>query len=386
LPDLNSHGDINAELRQTINDCSKLGLAKTIWQADDQESAVAVVQAELEKMGLEEPYSSVHEILDALFSPLNLNSHLDMVEPSQPESRLLSFRREEYAFLRNPLDEPVYAPELRIIQASVAEDISGWFSRVNLVERLQETRAFFGFDRISQSQNPLDEMPDSAMQQLFREPPKDVAQRWLPAIKVFGEGIYLEFNEDQLRQWQTDNAEWIKDRLTDDFVKRIGDVYQTLPPVGALDREWASRYLLVHSTAHILINQLVYECGYSSAALRERLFVSSDPRSPMASFLIYTAAGDSEGTLGGLVRLGREDRLNGVVKKALARAGWCSADPICSENLGGQGARLANLSACHACMLLPETACETINHGLDRAMLIGTPESPEVGYFSVAPE
>jgi hypothetical protein len=122
---------------------------------------------------------------------------------------------------------------------------------------------------------------------------------------------------------------------------------------------WASRYLLVHSLAHVLINQFVFECGYSTASLRERLYVSADANAPMAGILIYTAAGDSEGTLGGLVRLGRQERLGPVVRRALSRASWCSADPVCSENLGGQGSRLANLAACHACVLLPETSCET---------------------------
>ena len=102
----------------------------------------------------------------------------------------------------------------------------------------------------------------------------------------------------------------------------------------------------------------------------------------MAGILIYTAAGDSEGTLGGLVRLGRPDRLAPVVNRALNRASWCSADPVCSENLGGQGSRLANLAACHACILLPETSCETINQGLDRSMIVGTPDNRQTGWMS----
>jgi hypothetical protein len=102
----------------------------------------------------------------------------------------------------------------------------------------------------------------------------------------------------------------------------------------------------------------------------------------MAGFLIYTAAGDAEGTLGGLVRLGRAERLSLVVKRALDRASWCSADPVCSEHLGGQGSRLANLAACHACVLLPETSCETINQGLDRAMIVGTPDARTGGFLS----
>lgn len=205
---------------------------------------------------------------------------------------------------------------------------------------------------------------------------------WLPAVEVFGEGIYLEIDETRLGEWQESNSKWLSNRLDDGFITRLASELKTLPPLDAVDRDWASRYLLVHTFAHVLINQLVFECGYSTAALRERLYVSSDTDAPMAGILIYTAAGDSEGTLGGLVRLGRPDRLWPVIQRALGRASWCSADPICSEHLGGQGSRLANLAACHACVLLPETSCETINQGLDRAMIIGTPEARPRGFMA----
>ena len=220
------------------------------------------------------------------------------------------------------------------------------------------------------------------MSQLFRKPPTEPLSRWLPAVEVFGEGIYMEFRDGAITQWQQAKSAWLKDRLNDAFLVRLGGIVQTLPPSGPVTRDWASKYLLLHSFAHALINQLVFECGYSTAALRERLYVSTDAAAPMAGLLIYTAAGDSEGTMGGLVRLGRPERLVGVIKRALNRISWCSSDPVCSENLGGQGSQLANLAACHACILLPETSCETINHGLDRAMLVGTPEARVHGFFA----
>ena len=164
------------------------------------------------------------------------------------------------------------------------------------------------------------------------------------------------------------------------FVTRLLEVVRELSPGKAVDWKWASRYLLVHSLAHILINQLVFECGYSSAALRERLYIS-DGIAPMAGILIYTASGDSEGTLGGLVQLGYPERMIQIFQRAISRASWCSADPVCSEQTGGNGTRRANLAACHACLLLPETACETINHGLDRAMVVGLPEERNRGFF-----
>jgi hypothetical protein len=296
------------------------------------------------------------------------------------ESRLLAFRRDEYDVLRNPVDDSVSTPDLRVISTTVPTTLATWIDRVNLVERLKETRAFYGFDRLRPGVSTLENMPDSAMEQLFLTPPKG-ANQWLPAIEAFGEGIYIELNEEAIQQWQSQNADWHKSRISNNFIARLVEIPQAL--VGSeKDLAWATRYLLVHTLAHVIINQLVFECGYSTAALRERIFVSSDTNSPMAAFMIYTAAGDSEGTLGGLVRLGRPENLGQVFQRALSRASWCSADPVCSENLGGTGSQLVNLAACHACVLLPETSCETINHGLDRSMIIGTPDNRTVGFLS----
>jgi hypothetical protein len=273
-------------------------------------------------------------------------------------------------------------PDLRVIPSAVPNELDGVVARVTLVERLRETRAFYGFSRLEPQTIPPAEMPDAAIRQLFRHLPSDMTDRWLPAITVFGEGIYLELSEQRLLDWQHQNQSWLAARLSDDFILRLQALHQAMAPVGVEGRRWASRFLLVHSLAHILINQLVFECGYSTASLRERLYISADAAAPMAGILIYTSAGDSEGTMGGLVRLGRPERLGAIVRRAISRASWCSADPVCSENLGGQGSRQVNLAACHSCVLLPETSCETINQGLDRAMLVGTPEDRSPGYLS----
>jgi len=301
--------------------------------------------------------------------------------PQIADSDMLAFRRAEFNIIRQKIDDPVRIPNLRIIPTPVSPGLESWILRVNLVERLRETRVFHGFSRLEPSSGFPSDMPLSSMKQLFRHPPTAQQDRWLPAIEVFGEGIYLELVEKRILEWQIANQSWLKKRLNEGFMNRLAGEANTLPPCESVDWRWASRYLLIHSLSHILLNQLVFDCGYSTAALRERLYISSDEVAPMAGILIYTAAGDSEGTLGGLVRLGRPDRLGHVFERALSRASWCSADPICSENLGGTGARLANLAACHACVLLPETSCETINHGLDRAMVVGTPGDDEARGF-----
>ena len=120
-----------------------------------------------------------------------------------------------------------------MIPSQPPPDLAGWFEKVNLVERLRETRVFYGFDRLQPSPAPLAGMPDSAMTQLFRDPPNQPQERWLPAIEVFGEGIYIELREDRIRQWQQDNDAWLQERLSDQFLLRLQDVFQTLPPAAS---------------------------------------------------------------------------------------------------------------------------------------------------------
>jgi hypothetical protein len=382
LPDLQENDNAVTEIRNEIEqDPGTCGIARTLWNMNDKSGAVALVQNSLQRRGLSRDQAQVEAALESLLAPSSAFISTG-VQPATPEIEMLAFRRAEFNVIREEVNDENRIPNLRVIPAQVPSDLVGWLCKVNLVERLRETRVFYGFDRLEASTQPLVGMPQSAMAQLFRTPPPQPQDRWLPAIEVFGEGIYLELGEERINQWQQSNSEWLNARLDDQFVNRLNDVFQTLPPLSGANRIWASRYLLVHTLAHILINQFVFECGYSTASLRERLYISADSTAPMAGILIYTAAGDSEGTLGGLVRLGRPERLGDVVRRALSRASWCSADPVCSENLGGQGSRLANLAACHACTLLPETSCETVNQGLDRGMLVGTPDDREPGWMS----
>ena len=101
----------------------------------------------------------------------------------------------------------------------------------------------------------------------------------------------------------------------------------------------------------------------------------------MAGILIYTASGDSEGTLGGLVRQGRPDAFPSILKKAINNARICSNDPVCIMS-HGQGRESLNLAACHTCALLPETCCEERNAFLDRGMIVGTFENKSLGFWN----
>jgi hypothetical protein len=118
--------------------------------------------------------------------------------------------------------------------------------------------------------------------------------------------------------------------------------------------------------------------------MRERIYCdrkAETPDEPMNGVLIYTASGDSEGSLGGLVRQGKPGFLEAMLRSAIENAKWCSSDPICIDS-GGQGPDNCNLAACHNCALLPETCCEQSNRLLDRALLVGALDDPSIGFFA----
>lgn len=381
LPDLDEQDDSVLQLRNQIDRLPVVGTFKALWKMKMFDAALGGIGAELTKIGVAYDADKLQHALESLFVGEAIRWDSGTVHPANPETELIRFRRAEFNVLRAGIDDSMRSPSLRVLQGRVPDELTEWIERIGLVDRLCETRAFFGFDRLTPSSSPLEDMPGSALDQLFRAPPEG-AERWLPAVRVYGEGIYIELREERVRTWQREHSSWLNKRLTSDFVSRMEDSCWAQRPLEPGDRSWASRFLLVHSLAHLLINEFVFECGYSTASLKERLFVSSDPQAPMAAFLIYTAAGDSEGTLGGLVRLGEPKLLAAVFRRALTRASWCSADPVCSESLGGRGSRLANIAACHACTLLPETACETVNQGLDRGMVVGTPDQRGRGFLS----
>ncbi len=251
-------------------------------------------------------------------------------------------------------------------------DLDPYLERVRSVGVLRETRALRGFTRVRDNVLKL-----SAGKALLRRAPLPPVQDWLPAYVVKGEGIYFELDPARLAAWE-DRAE-VQARA-----QKITDHYeQAASQHGLQGRTLAPRFVLLHTLGHLLINELIFACGYSSASLRERLYVSNTARREMAGLLIYTAAGDSEGTMGGLVRMARPDSLWSVFSSAISDARWCSTDPVCMDaGAKGQGPDSCNLAACHGCALLPETSCEEFNRFLDRGLVIGTFADPTLGYFS----
>ncbi|MGW3790262.1 DrmB family protein [Micromonospora arida] len=222
-------------------------------------------------------------------------------------------------------------------------------SDIILVDRLREVRVLRGFRRHTM---------DTRI-------PADLGTRStsLPAVEVYGEGIFLVFDEENLRRWE----------LQTSVVRRATTLHKRF--AGSMHARWIEssptpRLVLLHTIAHLLMRQLAFDAGYPSSSLRERIYASTpDSDTPMAGVLIYTAAGDAEGTLGGLARSGEAGRLVTTIAATLAAARWCSLDPVCRESKS-QGPSGLSMAACHACTLVSETSCTMGNVLLDRTLVI----------------
>jgi hypothetical protein len=224
---------------------------------------------------------------------------------------------------------------------------------VVMAVRLREVRALTGFSRLEPA-GPI------------VKPDLGRGLDWLPAIEVFGEGIFLSLKEDAVSAWESGGPNSRAGLLS--RRRNASHAAFWLPEVSA-------RFTLLHTLAHLLIRQFAFDSGYSSASLRERIYArAAASGAPEAGLLIYTAAGDAEGTLGGLVRLAEPLRLAPALLALLQRALWCANDPICRDSQG-QGLDALNLAACHACVLISETSCVYRNALLDRLMVAGDPST-----------
>lgn len=304
------------------------------------------------------PYDSVEKILR-----MNLLESKDV-----PEVTSIKYRFEEYMALTGEITIPANSSGDFSVRKYPGEQYSlPHIKSVSLVNKIRVVHALTGFSRI----NPVSQMSDNGFVSI-----KQPETQWYPAYEVRGEGIFIEFLQEDIDKWiESDpsigkRTQKIRSNYEKSFIKNIPSNMIT------------PKFIMLHTLSHLLITQLSFECGYSIASLSERIYCSEkEDGRVMAGILIYTASGDSEGTLGGLVRQGQPDAFPQIFKKAINNAKICSNDPICIMS-EGQGRDSLNLAACHTCALLPETCCEDNNVFLDRGMIIGTFNEKNIGFWN----
>jgi hypothetical protein len=241
--------------------------------------------------------------------------------------------------------------------------------RIVLVHRLREVVAQVGFTRFEAASPDIEGELEMGVRRaaLARE------ITWLPGIENKGEGLFLQFRREAIETW----------------FKRT-DVQQRGRQLKAGFDCWKSEhqgshrefpglpYLMLHSFSHILITAVSLECGYPASSIRERIYAL-----PSAGYgvLIYTGTSDAEGTLGGLIEVGR--RIHEHIEKALEMGELCSNDPVCAQHQpeNNHARRFLLGAACHGCLLIAETSCEQHNDFLDRALVVPTVDNLGVEFF-----
>src|SRR5579884_333775 len=289
-----------------------------------------------------------------------------------------SLRGPEWELFAHP-DPSLDTADFRLRPVGAPTAYATLLEQVVLVERLREVRALVGFTRIESPGDfdALGDVPPDRRAPLSRRPPT-----WLPAVEVRGEGLFIQFAEEAIQAW-LGRGDAVEQRKRDFFEAYRGWRFARGLD-SPLDQYPGIRYVLLHSFAHALIRQLALACGYAMASLRERIYARPPDADdgPMAGVLLYTAAPDSEGTLGGLVSLGEPLTLQRHVVQALEQAGLCASDPLCADHHPYQQGTTLHGAACYACLFLPETSCERGNKYLDRWVLAGTIAERRAAFFS----
>ena len=195
-------------------------------------------------------------------------------------------------------------------------------------------------------------------------------------LKEFLTPLVNKINEEGLKKWE--KLDSVKARSEKLYAGHQGwrNSRKLDPNVGYP----GIRYAMLHTFSHLLIRELALECGYNASSIRERIYSSNEDGKEMAGVLLYTAAADSDGTLGGLVELGKPEHLGRIISQALSRSEVCASDPLCSEHDPSED-RSLHLASCHACTLVAETSCERGNRYLDRALLVKTFDDSSAAYF-----
>ncbi len=232
------------------------------------------------------------------------------------------------------------------------------------VHRLREVSCIYGFTRFEPAPMANDELEDVGL--AVSGAPLAKNPDWLPAVERFGEGLFFQFDPVTLADWLTQPT--LQDRLAQlqagasawAVSQRAKGIQVT---ANRLKDRTRPEYVMAHSLAHALMTEVAIDCGYPASALNERIYVVPDrPSEPVrCGILIYTASAGNQGTLGGLVEI--TTRFGRVLTSALDRLRLCSGDPVCADHDPATSTddRTLHGAACHGCLLIAETSCETRN-------------------------
>jgi len=292
-----------------------------------------------------------------------LKSHVERLmvvqdDNSQPWDEPAARARELDTLGLDPASPPVVSRLLRLHRPqspnlSTYCQSGGMFSDVVAVDRLTETRVLDGFSRWRPA-STMDKTRSLALMWGGRQTRR--SNPWLPGFRVTGEGILFVLSPTALDHWDVKAGSPVR--------RSLNSEPETLSPAG----------IAAHTLAHAVMRTLADRSGYPLPGIRDRIYDLADGR---VAFLVYTADGDSFGTLGGVVEHAEGIKLASLINDSISSLQWCAQDPVCNS-MKADG-ELREEGACHHCVLVPETSCERFNNDLDRGKLVGAPDRSIVG-------
>ncbi len=299
----------------------------------------------------------------------DLSRHIDKAFPldtegSSPKWVPLEVRTEEFLQLTSS-DQPNFKSELLEFHEvnefgnSIFAGPEKIIERVVAVEKLAETRMLDGFSRWA----PKNPDPDSGIKQLWGTRPV-AGNVWLPGYRTTGEGILFVFSREHLSAWGQSNPVLLQGT----------ELFRT---VSMSENKLSLAGRVAHSFSHAVMKSLADRCGYPLPGLRDRIY---DLVEGTVGVLVYTADGDSLGTLGGVVEHAEGVLLESLISDALSESLWCAQDPVCNSSTSHDEFR--SPGACHHCILVPETSCEYFNSEIDRGLIHGSTDRKIKGLFS----
>lgn len=313
----------------------------------------------------EEGVTKIYELYFAGFTRAEFDDALQ--KRSKDIKEFAEIKQMEYDAITHHSD-PAYASNKKHFKAEeevVPNYLKKYFQRVIRITRLREVKVLLGFTRVDAPD------PDADVQANVVYLNKGKTEKWLPAAEINGEGIFIEFNKATIDSW-----------LNDEKLKALSERYAECYKEFCESKGWTmtvlrdARYVLMHTFAHLLIKQMAMSSGYSSSAIRERIYFGDK----MSGILLYTGSADKEGSLGGLVELGYINRLIPLMRDAFQEALLCTNDPECANNT--PAGNNSNGAACHSCCMISETACENGNRMLDRGLVVPINRREKQAYFN----
>lgn len=271
-----------------------------------------------------------------------------------------SIRKQEW----NTLIQPYFnesAIRFKSERVEIHPSLQPYFTAIHRVDSVPEIQVLKGFSRIDY----IDRFEEGDVH--INRVTQYTQNKWLPAVRNYGEGIFFVFDPQRLAKWE--QTESVTAKIIEKYNMQRQEFEKEPLSLSA-------RHLLLHTFSHALLKELAAHSGYSTTSLKERLYVDSS----MHGVFIYTASGDSEGSLGGLTALTQPDVLYPIILRAIERMQHCSSDPNCSDGKF-QFNLSANAAACHSCSHVSETSCEWGNQLLDRRLLLNITPDVQVGYF-----